>query len=340
MLVGICDFPGDYPFPPSGYGGIERWLWAVAVGARAAGADVHLLGPQWRSELATEWKRRPVRLEDMSPGGQQARNLRDTGYDLLVVGHEYPSLPAWRAVWESLDADVATFQHWPYFQHQPDAFDGVRARLYCYSEQMRGRYAAHQPIPELAVHLGLGEAELHAQDGGALLWMGRIDQQKAPHLAVRAAALAGRDIILAGPVFDHDYVQAHSADFGAEHVTVVGEVGGDMKRRLLADAGALIYTCARAYIEAGAATFGEALRAGTPVVALTWQSGTCAAAALCARTGVVVQVDQDDDDEIVAKALADAIEQMEPARAAEVQEIGFARFDPARHFRALATRPC
>ncbi len=49
MLVGICDFPGDYAFPPSGYGGIERWLWAVAVGARAAGAEVHLLGPGGRS---------------------------------------------------------------------------------------------------------------------------------------------------------------------------------------------------------------------------------------------------------------------------------------------------
>jgi len=35
MLVGVCDLPGAYAFPPSGYGGIERWLWAVAVGAVA-----------------------------------------------------------------------------------------------------------------------------------------------------------------------------------------------------------------------------------------------------------------------------------------------------------------
>ncbi|MGH3624510.1 MAG: hypothetical protein ACRDQ5_22445 [Sciscionella sp.] len=45
MLAGVCDFP------PCGYGGIERWLWAVAIGARARGAEVHLLGPQGRSEL-------------------------------------------------------------------------------------------------------------------------------------------------------------------------------------------------------------------------------------------------------------------------------------------------
>src|SRR4051794_25998767 len=94
MLVGVCDFPGKYPFPPHGYGGIERWLWAVAVGARQAGADVHLLGPQWRPELTADWAVRPVRLEDLDPGSLDARDLRDTGYDLLVVGHEYPSLPA------------------------------------------------------------------------------------------------------------------------------------------------------------------------------------------------------------------------------------------------------
>jgi hypothetical protein len=44
------------------------------------------------------------------------------GYDLLVVGHEYPTLPAWRAMWETLDCDVATFQHWPDFAHRADAF--------------------------------------------------------------------------------------------------------------------------------------------------------------------------------------------------------------------------
>lgn len=151
MLVGVCDFPGDYAFPPRGYGGIERWLWAVAVGARRAGAEVHLLGPQWRRELTEAWTVRPLRLEDVAPGGRQACELRATGYDLVVVGHEYPSLPAWRAVWERLGCDVATFQHWPHFAHRADVFDGVRSRLYCYSEEMRARYAAHRPIAELAV---------------------------------------------------------------------------------------------------------------------------------------------------------------------------------------------
>lgn len=336
MLVGVCDFPGSYLFPPTGYGGIERWLWAVAVGGRRAGAEVHLLGPQWRPELAEDWKVRPVRLEDLDPGGRQARNLRNTGYDLLVVGHEYASLPAWRATWKTLDCDLATFQHWPHFEHQADAFDGTRSRLYTYSAEMSERYAAHRPILELAVHMGVDEPEVPACDGDGLLWLGRIDAEKAPHLAIRAAALLGQGITVAGPVFDPEYVDAHRKLFGAEHVTLAGEVGGEAKARLLAGAGVLVYTCARDYVEAGAATFGEALRAGTPVAALTWREGTCAQAALCARSGNVARVEPEHDDEIAAQALADAMEQATALRTREVRDIGLVRFDPARHFRALS----
>ncbi len=280
MLVGICDFPSTYDFPPHGYGGIERWLWAAAVGAKRADADVHLLGPKWRTDL-DGFTRRPVRLEDLTDPAE----LKASGYDLLVVGHEYPSLPAWRKVFDQLDADVATFQHWPYFQHIPDAFDGHRRRLYCYSLEMCRRYAVHRPFPELAVHLGLREEEPPAVDGTDLVWLGRIDEQKAPHIAVLAARLLGRRIRLVGPVFDREYLNRHQRLFEAPHVELVGELGGPAKIETLNGAAALVYTCARDYIEAGAAVFGESLRAGTPVAALAWSPGTCAEAALTCSGG-------------------------------------------------------
>jgi hypothetical protein len=82
VRVGACDFPGDYPFPPAAYGGIERWLWAGAVGARAAGAEVHLLGPGWIPDLEGEWVRKPIRLEDVTSGSPAENELRSTAYDL------------------------------------------------------------------------------------------------------------------------------------------------------------------------------------------------------------------------------------------------------------------
>ncbi|MFD7917741.1 glycosyltransferase [Streptomyces sp. NPDC059740] len=336
MLVGVCDFPSNYAFPPVGYGGIERWLWAVAVGARTAGADVHLLGPGWRASLGDAWVRKPVRLEDATPGSLVERELQATGYDLLVVGHEYPSRPSWVRTWRELGCDVATFQHAPSFQHHPEAFDGERSRLYCYSPEMTERYAAQAPRQELAVHLGLGEAEPPAVRGEELVWLGRIDQDKAPHLAVRAAELLGRRIRIVGPVFDEDYVRRHEKAFASDHVDWVGEVGGAAKAAVLHRGAAFVYTYARDYVEAGAAAFGEALRSGTPVAALTWREGTCAQAALCGETGAAVVTDPEQDDEAASTALAGAIEEAVSLDARRVQEIGLARFDPARHFKALA----
>jgi glycosyltransferase involved in cell wall biosynthesis len=340
VLVGVCDFPGSYAFPPAGYGGIERWLWAVAVGARAAGADVHLLGPGWLTDLEHDWVRKPVRLEDLTPGTLAERELRDSGYDLLVVGHEYPSLPAWTRTWGELDCDVATFQHSPVFQHSPAAFDGRRSRLYCYSSEMTERYAEHQPIPELAVHLGLDEEEPPAVAGTDLVWLGRIDEDKAPHIAARAAQILGRRIQIVGPVFDETYVRRHERLLTADHVKWVGELGGPAKTAAIAEASVFVYTYARPYVEAGAAVFGESLRAGTPLAALTWREGTCAQAALCDETGAVAVVDPEEDDETAAQRLAVAIEKAESLDHRCVQAVGMQRFDPVRHFQAMATRPC
>ncbi len=340
MLVGVCDFPGSYAFPPAGYGGIERWLWAIAVGARTAGADVHLLGPGWLTDLENDWVRKPVRLEDTTAGSLVEQDLRGAGYDLLVVGHEYPSLPAWARTAKELGCDVATFQHSPVFRHTATAFDGKRSRLYCYSPEMMERYAAHQPIAELAVHLGRHEEEPPATAGEDLVWLGRVDEDKALHIAVRAAQMLRRRIRIVGPVFDQEYVRRHERLFSADHVEWVGELGGPAKTAAIHNASVFVYTYARPYVEAGAAVFGEALRAGTPIAALTWREGTCAQAALCDRTGAVTVANTDEDDETAALSLSRAIEQTENLDHAEVQATGMHRFDPARHFQAMASRQC
>ncbi|MFD7511624.1 glycosyltransferase [Streptomyces sp. NPDC059853] len=312
----------------------------MATGARAAGADVHLLGPGWLKSLEEDWVRKPVRLEDVTPGTLAERELRDSGYDLLVVGHEYPSLPAWTRTWGELDCDVATFQHSPVFRHTPTAFDGMRSRLYCYSPEMMERYADHRPIPDLAVHLGLHEEEPPATAGTDLVWLGRIDEEKAPHIAVRAAQILGRHIQIVGPVFDKEYVRRHERILAADHVEWVGELGRTAKTAAIAEASVFVYTYARTYVEAGAAVFGESLRAGTPMAALTWREGTCAQAALCDETGAVTVVDPREDDETAARRLADQIKQAETLDHRRVQEIGLQRFDPAGHFQTMATRPC
>ena len=120
---------------------------------------------------------------------------------------------------------------------------------------------------------------------------------KAPHLAALAAQRLGRRLRIVGPIHDEQYVRRHADILHADHVEWVGEVGGADKAAVLRAGETLVYTCSRAYVEAGAAVFGEALRAGTPVAALAWRPGTCAQAALCEQTGVVAAVNAEDDDE-------------------------------------------
>lgn len=336
MKVGICDFPSAYAFPPYGYGGIERWLWAVAVGAQQAGAEVHLIGPAWRADLPDGFGRLPVRLEDVRQHDDGFEQLERLGLDLFVVGHEYPSRSAWRDTWLALGNRVATFQHDPNFQHTPQAFDGEQSRLFCYSPEMVARYAGHKPTQALSVQFGLGEdAPPPAVPGTELAWLGRIDGQKAPHLAIEAARRLGRTIRLIGPVLDNGYAERYAAELHAPHVELGGELSGSDKLDALRHAGVLVYTCAPDYVEAGAAVFGEALRSGTPVAALAWRNGTCADVALCERSGAVARVD-DDEDEAVAR-LIDAIVAAERLDARDVQEAGLTRFDPEAHFRALAS---
>lgn len=340
MKVGVCDFPSTYAFPPHGYGGIERWLWAVAVGAQRAGAEVRLLGPAWRDDLPRSFPREPIRLETVDPGDAALRRLEALNLDLLVVGHEYPSLPAWRRVWEELDCDVVTFQHNPTFIHAAHAFDRHRSRLYCYSPEMIHRYREHHPSQTLSVQFGLGEEPLPVRQGHDLVWIGRIDRDKAPHLAARAAGLLGRRLRVIGPVLDRWYLNRHWADLGAAHVELVGELVGRAKAEALRDGRVVVYTCARDYIEAGAAVFGEALRAGTPMAALAWRAGTCAEAALCGETGAVATVSPEAGDGDAVARLAGAIENAATLAAESVQHIGLARFDPERHFRILACDTC
>jgi glycosyltransferase involved in cell wall biosynthesis len=341
VRVGVCDFPSCYAFPPWGYGGIERWLWAVAVGAHQVGAEVCLLGPAWREGLAPRMRRLPVRLEDIRPGDEQFREVDRLRLDLLVVGHEYPSHAAWRATAMALGCAIATFQHDPHFRHAGDAFDGQRTRLYCYSPEMVERYRAHGPQQTLSVQFGFGEdARLPVVCRQDLVWIGRVDADKAPHLAAMAAARLGQRLRIVGPTPDPHYLDRHRATLTAPNIDFVGELAGGAKLQALTSARTLVYSCARGYVEAGAAVFGEALRCGTPVAAVTWRPGTCAHAALCAHTGALAELDPNEDDSATASVLAEAIitaEQLDPSI---VQEIGLTRFDPVPHFHALARAAC
>jgi glycosyltransferase involved in cell wall biosynthesis len=107
--------------------------------------------------------------------------------------------------------------------------------------------------------------------GDYLLWLGRICEEKAPHLAVAAAAKAGLPLILAGQVYPFRY---HQAYFDREirprlveesSVRLINAPEHHQKLELLASARALLLTST--VEETSSLVAMEAMACGTPVIA-------------------------------------------------------------------------
>ena len=109
---------------------------------------------------------------------------------------------------------------------------------------------------------------LSTQKDDYLLWIGRMDPVKGAHRAIEAARIAGRPLVLAGPV------QTGQADYFRERiephidgtrVRYVGEVTGAAKQHLYARASAVLMPIR--WDEPFGMVMIEALACGTPVIA-------------------------------------------------------------------------
>jgi glycosyltransferase involved in cell wall biosynthesis len=100
------------------------------------------------------------------------------------------------------------------------------------------------------------------------LWVGRMDPIKGPHRAIEAARLAGRALVLAGPVqpgqedYFRELVEPH---IDGHRVRYIGEVRGTAKLELFANAAGLLMPVR--WREPFGMVMVEALTCGTPVIA-------------------------------------------------------------------------
>lgn len=149
----------------------------------------------------------------------------------------------------------------------------------------------HNPMPlemcDVPVRVGPGAP--------TVVFLGYVTRYKGPDIAVRAAAAAGRPMIVAGPVsssnrafFDQDIAPMLDGD----RSRWIGEVAGQDKIDLLRDAAVLI--CPVRWNEPFGLTALEAMAVGTPVVAL--RRGGLAETVEDGITGVLV----DDEDDLPA----------------------------------------
>ena len=117
-----------------------------------------------------------------------------------------------------------------------------RPVLVAVSDATRELWHRCTPVSRV-IRNGIDLARWQAGCGGdSLLWAGRIVREKAPHLAIEAAARAGSAIRLAGPIDDRAYWDAEVEPRLGDRASYVGHLAHDQLVRLVGASGALVVT--------------------------------------------------------------------------------------------------
>jgi glycosyltransferase involved in cell wall biosynthesis len=266
----------EIPVPPRLYGGIERIIAMLVDGLSARGNDVTLFAHPGSSVRC-----RLVRYTGSSSGSLRVTlahmrmvlaESRRTSFDVIHsfgrLAYLLPLLPsripklmtyqrrisprsvrwglrlsrgtlAFSAISRSMVAEVADLAPWRIVPN------GVPAALY----KFRGAVAPDAP----------------------LVFLGRLEQIKGPHLAIEAARRAGRRLLLAGNLSEGAehrkyFEQQVAPHLDGERVRYVGAVDDGQKDALLGGAAALLMPVL--WEEPFGIVMVEALACGTPVIGL------------------------------------------------------------------------
>lgn len=331
----VCDFPSSYLFPPVGYGALERWLWMVAAESQKLGMRVILVGPRWRLNLFENVLHEETPIEKINVEDFLSKFGRA---DFLVAGCEYWTDQNFVSKFSQLSVRSLTRQTIPHLRYEKGIFDNVKHFLFCFTHEMCRLFEDQNPILHKFIVLGYEEEPQISKPKDNLLWIGRFDADKQPHLAILAAKKLKRDIYLLGrPIREKKYYQKYEPLFSLPHVKyftsencVKNEVTGKDKMKLISQASCIIYTLNKNYVEAGPCGFGEYALSGVPVAALTWKSNDCPHCALTGDTGRIVQINGELDEERIIDELCKAIQECCYLDRKKIAEIGQHEFSPRK----------
>ncbi|MFC3689865.1 glycosyltransferase [Aquipuribacter hungaricus] len=279
-IVAALRFPVAQPFA----GGLEAHTWSLARSLTSAGHHVVMyahgdsdrsvarvvpvfapppLSEAARADIAAPpehflWEHRCMQ-QTMS------RLLRDVDRLDLVHNNSLHYLPL--AMASLLSTPMVTTLHTPPNPWQEaGAVDGALAsRFVAVSADVARRWAGVLGDVEVVGNGVDPTLWPEGPGGGDLVWSGRLVPEKAPHLAVQAARLLGRRVVLAGPVHDQQYFDSQVAPLLGDGARYAGHLGVDELARLVGGAScALVTPC---WDEPFGLVAAEAMLCGTPVAA-------------------------------------------------------------------------
>jgi glycosyltransferase involved in cell wall biosynthesis len=322
--------------PPRNYGGTERVVHTLTEELVRRGHEVTLFASgdsETTARLAPVvdqalWHRDPP-FEDMAP------------FWSLVIGKLWRRIDEFDVVHSHLDCfgfpfaraaarPVVTTLHGRLDlpELQPIYREFANVPLVSISQAQREPVAWANFVATVYHGIDLDELVLRDQPGGYLAFLGRVSPTKGLDVAIRVARRVGMPLKVAArlPLPD-GYVPDARRDWeyyqrvvepllDGPGVEFVGEVGGDEKCELLADAAALLFPIS--WPEPFGLVMPEALACGTPVIA--FRRGSVPEVLAHGRTGFVC----DDEDGMV-----EAIGRLGELSRAECRAEAERRFSPA-----------
>ncbi|HWF03357.1 MAG TPA: glycosyltransferase family 4 protein, partial [Candidatus Angelobacter sp.] len=275
-------------------GGAEQVLWTLerevtgrgvlTTVAASAGSQVsgELFATGEPCSQPDDYERRRVEHEDQAVELIRQRAREGGAFDLV---HDM-SGSFWRRAAE-MDVPVLATLHLPRSFYPPQNFENIPANVSfnCVSESQARSFSDLKNMigvaPNgIALKKFAADSGDDAQQGSAdrsdgnregLLWLGRICEEKAPHLALEIAERAGLPITLAGQVYPFSYHQQYFEREVAPRLkavpnaTFIASPSFEIKRKLLQEAQALLITSLAE--ETSSLVAMEAAASGTPVSA-------------------------------------------------------------------------
>jgi len=263
--------PPWLPVPPPAYGGTENLLDALARGLDRAGHEV-LLCTTGDSTCPVE--RTSVFNEAVGVGsGKSVDEIRHVihsyeRFEDVDVVHDHTLVgPLYSAAFP--DLPVVTTNHGPFSADVIDLYRELSVRMPVIAISHHQASTARNVSVAAVIHHGVNLADYPngTGSGGYALFLGRMHESKAPHIAARIAREAGIPLLIAAKMQEPEekaYFDAMVRPLLGDNVTFVGEVDRKEKLALLARAACLLNPIA--WPEPFGMVMIEAMACGTPVI--------------------------------------------------------------------------
>jgi glycosyltransferase involved in cell wall biosynthesis len=285
--------PPWYTVPPSGYGGIEWVVALLADGLTERGHEVTLFAPpgsRTEAQLVPPLGEVPPEelIGDPWYEAAHAVSAYEHGEEFDVL-HDHTG-PVGVSIGAMSDCPTVHTLHGPFTDEARMLYRRIARRHWfvaiSHNQQSMGppnlRWAGvvYNGIP-------MDRYPFREDKDDYLFFLGRADEEKAPHLAIQAARRAGRRLVMCVTTKnerERTYWAEKVEPLLGDDVEVRGECNQEQKADLLARAAALLFPIQ--WAEPFGLVMTEAMACGTPVVA--WRNGSVPEVVADGETGFIV----------------------------------------------------